>query len=198
VAGVRRCNMRKPCGRVVWRPRPRLVRVLDVRHPLAPRRVPNPRAAHHFPSGALNSVSAFLGTLISSKSRVYSLKDRDQVGQSASRSVGFSKWTVLIGRTGFDTIPSIPDPTLSLTACTFQACQLGSLGWFQGQTRTRTQVRRLAVEVETGVQRPPPVIDDAHVLHYARPRAGPPRARLPFPPQRSPASRHVTAVCSRP
>jgi len=29
--------------------------------------------------------------------------------------VGFSKWTVLIGRMGFDTIPSIPDPTLSLT-----------------------------------------------------------------------------------
>jgi hypothetical protein len=28
--------------------------------------------------------------------------------------VGFSKWTVLIGRMGFDTIPSIPDPTLSL------------------------------------------------------------------------------------
>ena len=34
----------------------------------------------------------------------------------ASRSVGFPKWTVLIGRTGFDTIPWIPDPTLSLNA----------------------------------------------------------------------------------
>ena len=40
--------------------------------------------------------------------------DRDPVRQSASRSVGFSKWTVLIGRTGFDAISSIPDPTLSL------------------------------------------------------------------------------------
>ena len=66
-------------------------------------------------AGTLNSVPAFLGTLISSKSRVYLLKDRDRVGQSASRSVGFSKWTVLIGRTGFDTISSIPDPTLSLS-----------------------------------------------------------------------------------
>jgi hypothetical protein len=56
----------------------------------------------------------FQGTLISSESMVYLLKDRDQVGQSASRSVGFSKWTVLIGRTGFDTISSIPDPTPSL------------------------------------------------------------------------------------
>ena len=42
------------------------------------------------------------------KSRVYLLKDRDPVGLSASRSVGFSKWTVLIlmigiGRTLFDT-----------------------------------------------------------------------------------------------
>ena len=53
-------------------------------------------------------------TLISSNPRVYVLKDRDPVGHSASRSVGFSKWTVSIGRTGFDTIPSILDPTLSL------------------------------------------------------------------------------------
>ena len=30
--------------------------------------------------------------------------------------MGFSKWTVLIGRMGFDTIPSIPDPTLSLNS----------------------------------------------------------------------------------
>ena len=61
------------------------------------------------------SVGVPIGTLRSSKSRVYLLKDIDPVGQSASRSVGFSKWTVLIGRTGFDTISSIPDPTLSLT-----------------------------------------------------------------------------------
>jgi len=51
---------------------------------------------------------------MSSNPRVYLLKDGYPVGQSASRSVGFSKWTVLIGRTGFGTIPSIPDPTLSL------------------------------------------------------------------------------------
>jgi hypothetical protein len=50
-----------------------------------------------FATVCLNSVSAFQGTLISSKSRVYLLMDRDPVGQSASRSVGFSKWTVLIG-----------------------------------------------------------------------------------------------------
>ena len=62
----------------------------------------------------LNSVSAFTGTLISTKPRVYLLKDRDPVGQSASRSVGFSKYKVLIGRTTSDTIYSIPDPTLSL------------------------------------------------------------------------------------
>jgi len=62
----------------------------------------------------LNSVSGFPGTLRSSKSRVYLLKDRDPVGLPASRSVGFSKWTVLIGRTGFDTITSVPDQTLNL------------------------------------------------------------------------------------
>ena len=37
----------------------------------------------------LNSVSASRATLISSKSRVYLLKDRDPVGRSASRWVGF-------------------------------------------------------------------------------------------------------------
>jgi hypothetical protein len=63
---------------------------------------------------ALNSVSAFLGTLISSKSRVYLLMIRDLVGQSTSRLVGCSEWTFSIGRTGFDITPSIPDPTLSL------------------------------------------------------------------------------------
>ena len=45
----------------------------------------------------------------------YLLKDRDPVGLSASRSVGFSNRVVLIGRTGFDTTYSIPDPTLSLS-----------------------------------------------------------------------------------
>ena len=37
-------------------------------------------------------------------------------GLSASRPVGFSKWTVMIGRTGLDTMSSIPEPTLSLTS----------------------------------------------------------------------------------
>jgi len=36
------------------------------------------------------------------------------VGLSASRSVGISKWIVLICRPGFGTISRIPDPTLSL------------------------------------------------------------------------------------
>ena len=52
-----------------------------------------------FPPGTLSSVSAFLGTLVSSKSRVIFFLTIVQVGQSASRSVGFSKRTVLIGRT---------------------------------------------------------------------------------------------------
>ena len=38
-------------------------------------------------------------------------------GRTFGDSVGgSSKWTVLIGRTGFDTIPSIPEPTLSLSS----------------------------------------------------------------------------------
>jgi len=66
------------------------------------------------PTMRLNSVSASRVTLISSKSRVYLLRDRDQVGLPAGRSVRFPKWTDLIGRAGFDTKNSIPDPTLSL------------------------------------------------------------------------------------
>jgi len=66
------------------------------------------------PPQARAESTALQGLNAVSKSRVYSLKDRDPVGLSASRSVGLSKWTVLIGRTGFDTISSIPDPTLSL------------------------------------------------------------------------------------
>ena len=53
-------------------------------------------------------------TLISSKSRVYLLKDRDPVGLSDTWSAGVLFRTFLIGRTGFDTIPSIPNQTLSL------------------------------------------------------------------------------------
>jgi len=56
----------------------------------------------------LNSVSASPGTPISSKSMIYLLEDRDQVGQTAIRKVGFSMCAVLIGRTGFGTISSIP------------------------------------------------------------------------------------------
>ena len=53
---------------------------------------------------------------VSSKSRVYLLKDGDPVGCSARRSVGLSKRTVHIGRTGFNTISSLPDPTQSLNS----------------------------------------------------------------------------------
>jgi len=52
--------------------------------------------------------------VISSKSRDYLLKDYDPIGLSTRRSVDISKWTVLIGRTGFYTMYTIPDPTLSL------------------------------------------------------------------------------------
>jgi hypothetical protein len=74
--------------------------------------------------GFLNSVSGLLVTLRSSKSRVYLLKDRDPVGPSASRSIGISKWTVLIGRTGFDTVSSITNLTLSLTTRTRRTLRL--------------------------------------------------------------------------
>ena len=63
----------------------------------------------------LNSVSEGHVPLISSRSRFYLLKDCDPIGLSASRSVGFPKRTVLIGRTGFGNIYSVPDPTLSLS-----------------------------------------------------------------------------------
>jgi hypothetical protein len=73
---------------------------------VGPGTFPPPRHRHALRTiGSLNSVSAFPGTFISSKSRVYSLKDGDPVGHSASRSLAFSKRTVLIGRTDFDTIP---------------------------------------------------------------------------------------------
>ena len=52
---------------------------------------------------------------ISSKPTAYLLKDRDPVGLSASRSAGLPNWKVLIGRTGLNYIPLIPDPTLSHT-----------------------------------------------------------------------------------
>jgi len=52
---------------------------------------------------------------ISSKSRVYLLKDRNPVGfpEIQSSSAGFPRWTVLIGRTDFTTITSIPNLTHS-------------------------------------------------------------------------------------
>jgi len=52
--------------------------------------------------------------------------DGDPVGVSASRSVGCSKWTVLIGRTGVDTILSVPYPTLSLKVIEVGTSNLGS------------------------------------------------------------------------
>jgi len=63
----------------------------------------------------LHSVSVRLVSLDFSKYRVYLLKDRDQAGLPTGRSVGTPTRRVLIGRTGFDTISSIPDLTLSLS-----------------------------------------------------------------------------------
>ena len=45
---------------------------------------------------SLNSVSGLPVTLRSSTTMVYLLRDRDPVGQPASRSVGFLKWRLLI------------------------------------------------------------------------------------------------------
>jgi hypothetical protein len=47
----------------------------------------------HWVPFSMNSVSASHVTLISSKSNVNLLMERDPVGQSTSRSVGFSRWT---------------------------------------------------------------------------------------------------------
>ena len=80
-----------------------------------PRQGPMDSARHVIIRRHLNTVSGDPGDSISSKTRVYLLKDRDPVGLPSSGSVGISKWAVLIGRTGFDTIHSIPDQTLSLT-----------------------------------------------------------------------------------
>ena len=63
----------------------------------------------------LSTVSEGPVPLFSLESRVCILKDRNPVGPSASRPVGSWKWTALIGRTGFDTIHSTPNPTLSLS-----------------------------------------------------------------------------------
>ena len=71
-------------------------------------------------ASSLNSVSEGHVLFISSRSRVY----RDPVGQSASRSVGFSKSTVVIGRTGLVTISSLPDPTLSLNTPVYGSVSL--------------------------------------------------------------------------
>ena len=47
---------------------------------------------------------------------VYLLKDRDPVGLPDTWSAGLLLWTVLIGRMGFDTISSLPNPILSMNA----------------------------------------------------------------------------------
>ena len=60
----------------------------------------------------LDSVYEAPDFFISSKSRVYSFMVSELVGLLACQSVGFSKRTVVIGRTGSDTIPSKPHPTL--------------------------------------------------------------------------------------
>jgi hypothetical protein len=69
---------------------------------------------------------------------VYLLKDLDPVGLSLSRLAELPKWTVVIGRTGFDTIPSIPDPTLSLT----QAPSRDNCQWFHGHNKCQLSRRR--------------------------------------------------------
>jgi hypothetical protein len=62
---------------------------------------------------SIDSVLGRLVALISSKSRVYLLENRHPDRRPVSRSVGLTKRTVLIGRTGSDTMTSIPDPTQS-------------------------------------------------------------------------------------
>ena len=71
------------------------------------------KALPECPTMSLNSVSGRLVALNPSKSRVYLLRDRDPVGRSEIRTAWISIWTVLIGRTDFDTTTSIPDPTLT-------------------------------------------------------------------------------------
>ena len=67
-------------------------------------------------SDPLNSVSGRPVSLRSSQSRVYLLKDRNPVGPTASRSgilkMDSSDWSN--GIRYLNTIPSIPNPTLSL------------------------------------------------------------------------------------
>jgi hypothetical protein len=63
----------------------------------------------------------------------HSLRVRVQLAHVAVRAPGGggvenkqSNWTALIGRTGFDTIPSITDPTLSLKCTGVPLCGLGA------------------------------------------------------------------------
>jgi hypothetical protein len=91
-------------------------------------------------------VSEGLVALISSKPRVDLLKDCDPVELSGSSLVGVPKWTVLIGRTGFDTMYSIPDPTLGLNIAGFtHTCR---------QTRDRGRCLRAYAEAP-GFRLPP-------------------------------------------
>ena len=59
--------------------------------------------------------------------------------------MGFSKWTVLIGRTGFGTISSISDPTLSLIDRRFANLSTHSemLGGAQAREENATVIRNL-------------------------------------------------------
>ena len=76
----------------------------------------------------LVSMSALLVTLRSSKPMVYLQGDRNPVGLSANRPVGCLEWTVLIGRTGFDNMYSIPDPTLSLKGVPWWVIRFSTFG----------------------------------------------------------------------
>ena len=82
-------------------------------------------------------MSGRLVALISLNPRVYLLKNHNQVGPSANRLAGFSLLSVLIGRTDFDPITSIPDPTLSINSY----CSSGSGMWWRWWRRRRC-VRR--------------------------------------------------------
>ena len=80
--------------------------------------------------------------------------DRDPVGLSAGRSVGFWKWTVLIGRKGFNTRYSIPDPTLSLSAAS-----LGAAG--------RNEVSRVSVCANERVREEPVIEASVDRISFA-------------------------------
>jgi len=123
--------------------------------------------------------------LIYSKSMVYLLKGRDPVGLSASRSAEFSKWTVLIGRTGFDTMASIPDPTLNVTfsAGALYADRLGGSNG-DGAWRGMVTIVELIDPRLAHTFQPPIAISEAltTVNLYDRPYINSKNNQIPFAP----------------